>query len=199
MRYWRGSAPDGCRVLPDAGKRTMRLLGLDPGLNRTGWGVIESVANRLIYVADGVIESDATDTLADRLAVLHAGVVRVIAEHKPEEAAVEETFVNVNGQSTLKLGHARGVVLLAPAQAGLPVAEYAARLVKKSIVGTGRAEKNQIGHMVRCLLPGARIAGADAADALAVAICHAHHRHLRTVLAAAPAAVRRRSATGYPT
>lgn len=176
----------------------MRLLGLDPGLNRTGWGVIEAVANRLIYVADGVVESDAAQPLAARLAALYEGIVRVIAEFRPEEAAVEETFVNVNAQSTLKLGHARGIALLAPAQSGLPVSEYAARLVKKSIVGTGRAEKNQISHMVRCLLPGARIAGADAADALAVAICHAHHRHLRTMLAATPAVSRRRSIAGYP-
>ena len=170
----------------------MRLLGLDPGLNRTGWGVIEADGNRLVYVADGVVASDATRPLAERLAVLYEGIVRVIAEFHPEEAAVEETFVNVNAQSTLKLGHARGVALLAPAQAGLLVAEYAARLVKKSVVGTGRAEKAQISHMVRCLLPGARINGADAADALAVAICHAHHRRLQVVLAG-PAGARSRA------
>jgi len=176
----------------------MRLLGLDPGLNRTGWGVIEAEANRLVYIADGVVESSADRPLAERLAVLYEGIARVIAEHKPMEAAVEETFVNVNGQSTLKLGHARGVALLAPAQAGLPVAEYAARLVKKSVVGTGRAEKAQIAHMVRCLLPGARIAGADAADALAVAICHAHHRRLQSVLAGASGAgARRRAIAGF--
>ena len=161
----------------------MRLLGLDPGLNRTGWGVIEATANRLVYVADGVVESDASLSLAERLATIYDGLKRVIDEYRPEEAAVEETFVNVNAQSTLKLGHARGVVLLAPAHHGLPVAEYAARLVKKSVVGTGRAEKTQISHMVRCLLPGARIAGADAADALAVAICHAHHRQFRALVA----------------
>lgn len=171
----------------------MRLLGLDPGLNRTGWGVIEVEANRLVYVADGVVESDAGRPLAVRLAALYEGIVGVIAEFRPGEAAVEETFVNANGQSTLKLGHARGVALLAPAQSGLPVAEYAARLVKKSIVGTGRAEKDQVAHMVRCLLPGARIAGADAADALAVAICHAHHRRLQVVLAGADVRPRRRA------
>ncbi|HET9149514.1 MAG TPA: crossover junction endodeoxyribonuclease RuvC [Alphaproteobacteria bacterium] len=173
----------------------MRLLGLDPGLTRTGWGVIEVEANRLAYVADGVIGSSADRPLAERLAFLHAGLLAVIAEHRPEEAAVEETFVNTNGQSTLKLGHARGVALLAPAQAGIPVAEYAARLVKKSIVGTGRAEKAQIAHMVRCLLPGARIAGADSADALAVAICHAHHRRTQAMLAGAARSSPRR-ATG---
>ena len=118
----------------------MRLLGLDPGLNRTGWGVIEATANRLVYVADGVVESDASLSLAERLATIYDGLKRVIDEYRPEEAAVEETFVNVNAQSTLKLGHARGVALLAPAHHGLPVAEYAARLVKKSVVGTGRAE-----------------------------------------------------------
>jgi crossover junction endodeoxyribonuclease RuvC len=165
----------------------MRVLGLDPGLTRTGWGVIEIDGNRLIYVADGVVESAATRPLAERLAILFDGIAAVISEHAPAEAAVEETFVNANGQSTLKLGHARGVALLAPARAGLPVAEYAARLVKKSIVGTGRAEKAQVEHMVRCLLPGARIAGADAADALAVAICHAHHRRLNAMLAGAGA------------
>jgi crossover junction endodeoxyribonuclease RuvC len=177
----------------------MRLLGLDPGLNRTGWGVIEAEANRLVYVADGVVESDAGRPLAARLATLYDGILRVIAEFRPEEAAVEETFVNANGQSTLKLGHARGIALLAPAQSGLLVAEYAARLVKKSVVGTGRAEKSQVAHMVRCLLPGARIAGADAADALAVAICHAHHRRLQVVLAEAGARSRIRAAAGTPT
>ncbi|HTI87191.1 MAG TPA: crossover junction endodeoxyribonuclease RuvC [Alphaproteobacteria bacterium] len=165
----------------------MRVLGLDPGLTRTGWGVIEIDGNRLVYVADGVVASAATRPLAERLAILFDGIAAVISEHAPAEAAVEETFVNSNGQSTLKLGHARGVALLAPARAGLPVAEYAARLVKKSIVGTGRAEKTQVEHMVRCLLPGARIAGADAADALAVAICHAHHRRLNAMLSGAGA------------
>jgi crossover junction endodeoxyribonuclease RuvC len=177
----------------------MRLLGLDPGLNRTGWGVIEAETNRLVYVADGVVESVAGQPLAERLAALYSGILAVIAEFRPVEAAVEETFVNANGQSTLKLGHARGIALLAPAQSGLPVAEYAARLVKKSIVGTGRAEKSQVAHMVRCLLPGARIAGADAADALAVAICHAHHRRFKAVLAAGGAAPRARAASGLPT
>jgi crossover junction endodeoxyribonuclease RuvC len=173
----------------------MRLLGLDPGLTRTGWGVIDVDGNRLVYVADGVIESSPARSIAERLVTLYEGILSVIAAHKPDEAAVEETFVNVNGQSTLKLGHARGVALLAPAQAGIPVSEYAARLVKKSIVGTGRAEKAQIAHMVRCLLPGARVGGADAADALAIAICHAHHRKMRAVLAGATGIPARRRPT----
>jgi crossover junction endodeoxyribonuclease RuvC len=163
----------------------IRIIGIDPGLRRTGWGIIVAEGARLSYVASGLITSDSEEALAYRLRALHAGLIEVISRFAPEEAAVEETFVNANGQSTLKLGHARGVALLAPARAGLPVAEYAARLVKKSIVGTGRAEKTQVAHMVRCLLPGARIAGADAADALAVAICHAHHRRLNAVLAGA--------------
>ena len=154
----------------------MRVLGLDPGLRRTGWGIIDVTGNRLIAVADGVVCSDAALSLAERLVQLHAGVVAVIRLHAPDEAAVEETFVNKNPSSTLKLGQARGVALLAPAQAGILVAEYAPTLVKQAVVGTGRAAKDQIGLMVRMLLPGALGATPDAADALAVAICHAHHR-----------------------
>jgi crossover junction endodeoxyribonuclease RuvC len=153
----------------------MKLLGLDPGLRVTGWGVIEVIDNRLRHVADGAVESDADDPLAVRLAALYDGVAAVIAQYAPDAAAVEETFVNRNAASTLKLGQARGVVLLAPARAGLPVAEYATNLVKKSVVGSGHAAKMQIAMMVRTLLPGATLATADAADALAVAICHAHH------------------------
>ena len=160
----------------------MRLLGLDPGLRVTGWGVIEVADNRLRAVADGIVRSDDTLTLAQRLAQLHRGLAEVICLHAPDEAAVEQTFVNKNPESTLKLGQARGVVLLAPALAGLPVAEYAPSLVKQSLVGTGRAAKDQVGMMVRTLLPGCLAATADAADALAVAICHAHHRATRARL-----------------
>jgi crossover junction endodeoxyribonuclease RuvC len=153
----------------------MRLLGLDPGLRHTGWGVIEAEGNRLRHVADGTVHSREGRSLAERLVELHDGLARVIAEYRPQEAAVEETFVSKNPASTLKLGLARGVALLVPALAGLPVHEYPANLVKKSVVGAGLAAKEQVQMMVRRLLPGAMIGGADAADALAVAICHAHH------------------------
>ena len=153
----------------------MRLIGLDPGLRLTGWGVIDVEGNRLRYVAHGVIKVAGERSLAERLCELFDEVAAVVAVQQPAEAAVEETFVNVNPGSTLKLGQARGVVLLAPARAGLPVFEYAANLVKKSVVGVGHADKRQIAMMVGRLLPGVE-ATADAADALAVAICHAHHR-----------------------
>jgi crossover junction endodeoxyribonuclease RuvC len=153
----------------------MRLIGFDPGLRLTGWGVIEVEGNRLRHVAHGVVKVSVEGSLAIRLDQLFAGVAAVIASHQPEEAAIEETFVNVNPASTLKLGQARGVVMLAPARAGLPVFEYAANLVKKSVVGAGHADKRQIAMMVSRLLPGVT-ATADAADALAIAICHAHHR-----------------------
>ena len=153
----------------------MRLIGLDPGLRLTGWGVIEVEGNRLRHVAHGVVKVASERSLAERLGELFDGVAGVIALQQPFEAAVEETFVNVNPGSTLKLGQARGVVLLAPARAGIPVFEYAARLVKKSVTGVGQADKRQIAMMVGRLLPGSD-ADADAADALAVAICHAHHR-----------------------
>jgi len=153
----------------------MRLIGLDPGLRLTGWGVIDVDGNRLRHVAHGVIKVSTEGSLASRLSELFDAVVTVVAEQKPTEAAVEETFLNVNPGSTLKLGQARGVVMLAPARAGLPVYEYAANLVKKSVVGAGHADKRQIAMMVGHLLPGVE-ATADAADALAVAICHAHHR-----------------------
>lgn len=154
----------------------MRVLGLDPGLRNTGWGIIDMVDNRLRYVADGAVRSDDRLSLAERLVQLHEGILAVIAEWSPEEAAVEETFVNENPRSTLKLGQARGVVLLAPARSGLFVGEYAPTLVKQAVVGTGRAAKEQVGMMVKTLLPGCQAKTADAADALAVAICHAHHR-----------------------
>jgi crossover junction endodeoxyribonuclease RuvC len=153
----------------------MRLIGLDPGLRLTGWGVIDVEGNRLRHVAHGVIKVTTAGTLAERLHELFEGVAGIVAAQQPVEAAVEETFVNANPGSTLKLGQARGVVMLAPARAGLPVYEYAANLVKKSVTGAGHADKQQIAMMVGRLLPGVE-ATADAADALAVAICHAHHR-----------------------
>ena len=153
----------------------MILIGLDPGLGTTGWGIIAAAGNRLSHIANGQIRTDAVVPLPDRLRTLHDELVDVLARHRPEGAAVEEVFVNANPQSTPKLGQARGVVMLAAAQAGLEIGEYAARLVKKAVVGTGTAEKAQVHAMVGRLLPGTRIAGADAADALAVAITHAHH------------------------
>jgi crossover junction endodeoxyribonuclease RuvC len=154
----------------------MILLGLDPGLRRTGWGVIAAEGNRLRHLANGMVATDPHAPIAQRLAVLHDAVMAVIEAHRPDEAAIEETFVNRNPASALKLGLARGVVLLAPARASLPVAEYAANRIKKALVGAGHAQKQQIAAMIGVLLPGARPAGTDAADALAVAICHAHYR-----------------------
>jgi crossover junction endodeoxyribonuclease RuvC len=154
----------------------LRLLGIDPGLRFTGWGLVESDGNRLRHLADGVIATDSAASVPERLRVLHDALAALLAEHRPHEAAVEETYVNRNGAATLKLGYARGVALLAPALMGIPVAEYAAKSVKLSVVGTGGAAKEQVQMMVRRLLPGAVIRRADAADALAVAICHAHHR-----------------------
>jgi crossover junction endodeoxyribonuclease RuvC len=153
----------------------MRVLGLDPGLRHTGWGVIDSTGNRLIHVADGVAHAPISAPLADRLVSLFRQINAVLERFQPDVAAVEETFVNKNAASTLKLGVARGVVLLAPAERGLPVAEYSANLVKKSVVGAGHAAKEQVQMMVRRILPGCAISEPDAADALAVAICHAHH------------------------
>lgn len=153
----------------------MRIIGLDPGLRHTGWGVIEMNGSHLSYVACGVVDPPDSLPMADRLKALHDELMIVLRRHQPEEAAVEETFLNKNPGTTLKLGHARGVVLLAPALAGLRVAEYAAKSVKQAVVGTGSATKDQIGVMVRTLLPGANPASEDAADALAVAICHGHH------------------------
>ena len=152
----------------------MILIGLDPGLQKTGWGVIEAQGNRLRHIANGCVHSRAADPLSTRLVQLHDALDAVIAAHAPDSAAVEETFVNTNPRSTLKLGQARGVVLLVAARAGLPVAEYATRFVKKAIVGTGGADKAQVRAMVERLLPGCAVDGEDAADALAVAICHAH-------------------------
>jgi len=151
------------------------VLGLDPGLGTTGWGLIRAEGNRLSHLANGQFKTDAKESLARRLSHLDSQLAALIADHAPQAAAVEEVFVNANPQSTLKLGQARGVALLAIARAGIEPGEYAARLVKKAVVGVGNAEKPQVHAMVARLLPGAKIAGADAADALAVAICHAHH------------------------
>jgi crossover junction endodeoxyribonuclease RuvC len=157
----------------------IRILGVDPGLRNTGWGVIEVLGTRLAYVSCGSIRTDAATSLAERLALIHRALARLVESERPAEAAVEETFVNRDPQSTLKLGQARGVALAALALMDLPVAEYAANLVKKTVVGVGHAEKNQVAMMVKMLLPSCRIASPDAADALAVAICHAQHRAAR--------------------
>jgi crossover junction endodeoxyribonuclease RuvC len=156
--------------------RPVRLLGIDPGLRFTGWGIVESDGNRLRHVADGVIATDAALSVPLRLMALDAALAQLIALYRPEEAAVEETYVNRNATATLKLGYARGVALLAPARCGIAVFEYGAKTVKMAVVGTGNADKDQVGLMVRRLLPGSVEKRADAADALAVAICHAHHR-----------------------
>ena len=153
----------------------MLILGLDPGLGTTGWGLIRAEGNRLSHVANGRLATDSAAPLPRRLAHLDAMLDALITDHRPDSAAVEEVFVNANPQSTLKLGQARGVVICAAARAGLEIGEYAARLVKKAVVGTGNAEKRQVHAMVARLLPGVSIDGPDAADALAVAICHAHH------------------------
>ena len=152
----------------------MRILGIDPGLRSMGWGVIDVEGSRLGQVANGQCAGTGDD-LARRLLALHVALSDVVATHAPDTVAVEKTFVNKDGAGTLKLGQARGIALLVPAQAGLDVAEYAPNVVKKTVVGVGHAEKRQVDHMVRMQLPGAKIAGADAADALAIAICHAHH------------------------
>ncbi|WP_419896734.1 crossover junction endodeoxyribonuclease RuvC [Roseomonas sp. USHLN139] len=161
------------------------LLGLDPGLQHTGWGVVESAGSRLRHVADGVISTTTELSLAERLCQIHRALNALMDIWKPDEAAVEHTYVNKNPGAALKLGQARGVVLLAPAMAGLPVAEYQAMEVKRAVVGTGHADKIQVAEMVRRLLPGATLRRADASDALAVAICHAHHRGTRMMLAKA--------------
>jgi crossover junction endodeoxyribonuclease RuvC len=161
----------------------MRILGLDPGLRHTGWGIVEMTDSRLAHIADGAVSTPADLALSDRLVRLLDGLGQVIADFAPDEAAVEETFVNKNPTSTLKLGMARGVVLLAPARAGLRVGEYGANHIKKSVVGAGHASKEQVQAMVRMLLPGVTFSTADAADALAVAICHAHHRQTEAGIA----------------
>ncbi len=157
----------------------IRILGVDPGLRLTGWGVIEAAGSRLGFVCCGSIETDAGTSLAERLALIHRSLIGLIEREGPHEAAVEETFVNRDPQSTLKLGQARGVALASLALSGLPVAEYSANLVKKTVVGVGHAEKRQVAMMVKMLLPASTASTADAADALAVAICHAQHRGAR--------------------
>jgi crossover junction endodeoxyribonuclease RuvC len=157
-------------------RHPIRILGIDPGLRRTGWGVIESEGNRLVFIGCGSVEPPDTWPLAERLLAIHRGLAKVLADFMPAEAAVEQTFVNKDAGATLKLGQARGVAMLAPAMVGLSVAEYAPNLVKKTVVGAGHADKNQIQMMLKILLPKAEPQSADAADALAVAITHAHHR-----------------------
>ena len=161
----------------------IRIIGIDPGLRRTGWGVIEAQGARLSYVASGLVTSNGEDALAVRLSALFRGLGAVIAAMHPTEAAVEETFVNENAKATLKLGQARGIAMLAPAVANIPVSEYTPNLIKKTVVGAGHAEKKQIQMMVQMLLPKARFDSADEADALAIAICHANHRGSRELLA----------------
>jgi crossover junction endodeoxyribonuclease RuvC len=163
----------------------VRIIGIDPGLRRCGWGVIESEGNRLTYVACGTITPAVDLPLAERLVLIHSGLNELIDRFRPEEAAVEETFVSAGARSALQLGQARGVALMTPALKGLAVGEYAANLVKKAVVGSGHAEKTQIQMMVKILLPAADFKGADAADALAIAICHAHHRTIRQIRAIA--------------
>ena len=154
----------------------IRILGIDPGLRRTGWGVVAVKGSSLSFIAAGTVGSDGSAALADRLMQLHDGLTAIIGAHRPDEAAVEATFVNRDAAATLKLGQARGIAMLVPAQAGLPVAEYAPNQVKKTVVGAGHGAKAQIRMMVSVLLPRASFDSDDAADALAIAICHAHHR-----------------------
>jgi crossover junction endodeoxyribonuclease RuvC len=166
-------------------KQAIRILGIDPGLRRTGWGLIVCAGNRLSFLACGSLETDDKAALAERLVTIHDGLVRIVDEFRPDEAAVEATFVNRDASATLKLGQARGIALLVPAKAGVLVAEYAPNLVKKTIVGAGHGEKAQIRMMVGVLLPKADPRSEDAADALAIAICHAHHRQSAVLRAAA--------------
>jgi len=156
--------------------QAIRIIGIDPGLRRTGWGVLDISGSRLSFVAAGTVRPDDRLPLAERLCLIHDGLVKVLEEFSPDEAAVEATFVNRDAAATLKLGQARGVAMLVPARAGLSVAEYAPNAVKKTVVGAGHAEKEQIRMMVTMLLPRAKFDTDDSADALAVAICHAHHR-----------------------
>jgi len=154
----------------------IRIIGIDPGLRRTGWGIVDSVGNSLRFVASGTVRSDEKESLAKRLCQLHDGLAEVLHQTMPHEAAVEQTFVNKDATATLKLGQARGIAMLVPARAGLVVAEYAPNAVKKAVIGVGHGEKKQIHMMVKVLMPRAVFDTDDAADALAIAICHAHHR-----------------------
>jgi crossover junction endodeoxyribonuclease RuvC len=168
-------------------QETIRIIGIDPGLRRMGWGVIDTLGNSLRFVASGTVTTDGELDLASRLCQLHDGLSAVVHEYQPIEAAVEQTFVNKDAVATLKLGQARGIAMLVPARAGLHVAEYAPNAVKKSVIGVGHGDKAQIQMMLRILMPKANFKGADAADALAIAICHAHNRggdRMRKLLAA---------------
>jgi crossover junction endodeoxyribonuclease RuvC len=156
--------------------RAIRIVGIDPGLRRTGWGVVEIAGNRLGFLGCGSVTTNDKDSLAARLLTIHDGLMRILEEFRPDEAAVEQTFVNNNAAATLKLGQARGIAMVVPARAGVPVAEYAPNLVKKSIVGAGHGDKAQIRMMIGVLLPKADPGSDDAADALAIAVTHAHHR-----------------------
>ena len=176
----------------------MRVIGLDPGLRRTGWGIIEADGNRLRHVGNGVVTSDSERDLASRLVQLHHGLNLVLADFRPDEAAVEVTLANRNPSSTLKLGMARGVALLTPALAAMPVAEYLPTVVKQAVVGSGHAAKTQVAMMVARLLPGCAVSSADAADALAVAICHVHTAASSRRWAAGDAAARRVAAGSAP-
>lgn len=168
----------------------MRVIGIDPGLRTLGWGVIDVTGSRISHVANGICQSDGGDDLSVRLLDLYSQLSHVFLEWQPNEAAVEQTFVNKDAVGTLKLGQARGVALLVPAQAGLKVGEYLPNAVKKAVVGVGHADKRQIGHMIRLHFPAAKVAGPDAADALAIALCHAHHLQSAGHLAAALARAR---------
>jgi len=156
--------------------QAIRILGIDPGLRRTGWGLIEAAGNRLIHIACGSVATGDKAPLSERLLAIHDGLAAVIERYSPHEAAVEQTFVNANAAATLALGQARGIAMLVPARAGLSVAEYAPNVVKKTVVGAGHGEKAQIRMMIGVLLPKADPPSEDAADALAIAVCHAHHR-----------------------
>jgi crossover junction endodeoxyribonuclease RuvC len=170
--------------------RLIRILGIDPGLRRTGWGVVEIESNRLGFIGCGSVTTDDQDTLAVRLLAIHDGLMRVLGEFRPDEAAVEATFVNKDARATLKLGQARGVAMVVPALSGVPVAEYAPNLVKKSIVGAGHGDKAQVRMMIGVLLPKADPGSHDAADALAIAVTHAHHRRSAVLHAALKVAAR---------
>ncbi|MFD1328203.1 crossover junction endodeoxyribonuclease RuvC [Mycoplana ramosa] len=155
---------------------TIRIIGIDPGLRRTGWGIIDTLGNSLRFVASGTVTSDGDMDLASRLCQLHDGLAEIIHAYRPDEAAVEQTFVNKDATATLKLGQARGIAMLVPARAGLRVAEYAPNAVKKAVIGVGHGDKQQIQMMLKVLMPKVEFKGADAADALAIAVCHAHNR-----------------------
>jgi crossover junction endodeoxyribonuclease RuvC len=170
--------------------RPIRIIGIDPGLRRTGWGIIEIAGNRLSFLGCGSVMTNDRDKLAARLLAIHDGLMRILDEFRPDEAAVEETFVNKDARATLKLGQARGIAMVVPARAGVPVAEYAPNLVKKSIVGTGHGDKTQVRMMIGVLLPKADPATDDAADALAIAVTHAHHRQSVILQAALKVAAR---------